>query len=47
MSKCRIPDDCIDSRRYPLFMGRVVMQELINDFKQQAQAEQTAKATAS
>ena len=26
---CRIPDDCIDPKRYPLFMGRAVMQELI------------------
>jgi hypothetical protein len=22
---CRIPDDCIDSKRYPLFMAREVM----------------------
>ena len=27
--KCRIPDDCIDENRYPLFMARAVMAELI------------------
>ena len=26
---CRIPDDCIDSKRYPLFMARAVLRELI------------------
>ena len=36
---CRIPDDCIDSRRYPLFMGRAVMQELIKGLKTQAKAQ--------
>ena len=25
----RIPDDCIDPKRYPLFMARAVLQELI------------------
>ena len=26
---CRIPDDCIDPKRYPLFIARAVLQELI------------------
>ena len=29
VGNCRIPDDCIDNKRYPLFMGRLVMSELI------------------
>ena len=29
VSKCRIPDDCIDKNRYPLFMARSVLRELI------------------
>ena len=29
MARCRIPDDCIDEKRYPLFMARAVLQELI------------------
>lgn len=29
MGKCRIPDDCIDEKRYPLFMARAVLKELI------------------
>ena len=33
---CRIPDDCLDPKRYPLFMGRAVMQELVNGLKAQA-----------
>ena len=28
---CRIPDDCIDSRRYPLFMARAAMRGLVQD----------------
>ena len=36
MRKCRIPDDCIDPKRYPLFMGRAVMQELIIRLKSKA-----------
>ena len=28
-STCRIPDDCIDKNRYPLFMARSVLRELI------------------
>ena len=31
LSKCRIPDDCIDSKRYPLFMAREVMRQLIDN----------------
>ena len=30
---CRIPDDCIDSNRYPLFMARAVLQELIESLQ--------------
>lgn len=26
---CHIPDDCIDKNRYPLFMARSVLRELI------------------
>jgi len=26
---CRIPDDCIDSKHYDLFMVRAVLQQLI------------------
>ena len=29
LPKCRIPDDCIDKNRYPLFMARSVLRELI------------------
>ena len=29
ISTCRIPDDCIDKNRYPLFMARSVLRELI------------------
>jgi hypothetical protein len=28
---CRIPNDCIDSKRYPLFMAREVMRQLIDN----------------
>ena len=35
IANCRIPDDCIDSKRYPLFMARDVMRVLI----EQLQAE--------
>ena len=35
VASCRIPDDCIDSKRYPLFMARDVMRVLI----EQLQAE--------
>lgn len=31
--KCRIPDDCIDEKRYPLFMARAVMQKLIESLQ--------------
>jgi hypothetical protein len=31
VNKCRIPDDCIDSKRYPLFMAREVMRQLIDN----------------
>ena len=29
VASCRIPDDCIDKNRYPLFMARSVLRELI------------------
>lgn len=32
-SKCRIPDDCIDEKRYPLFMARAVLQEFIESLQ--------------
>jgi hypothetical protein len=31
LNNCRIPDDCIDSKRYPLFMAREVMRQLIDN----------------
>lgn len=31
--KCRIPDGCIDPKRYPLFMARAVLQELIESLQ--------------
>lgn len=30
---CRIPDDCIEEKRYPLFMARAVLQELIESLQ--------------
>ena len=33
IAKCRIPDDRIDSRRYPLFMARAVLKELIESLQ--------------
>jgi len=33
VSRCRIPDDCIDSKRYPLFMARAVLKELIESLQ--------------
>lgn len=32
-ARCRIPDDCIDSKRYPLFMARAVLKELIESLQ--------------
>ena len=37
LPRCRISDDCLDPKRYPLFTGWAVMQELINSLKTQAQ----------
>ena len=31
--KCRIPDDYIDENRYPLFMARAVLRELIESLQ--------------
>ena len=33
LNTCRIPDDCIDKNRYPLFMARAVLQELIESLQ--------------
>ncbi|WP_233205552.1 hypothetical protein [Acidovorax sp. 56] len=33
VSSCRIPDDCIDSKRYPLFMARAVLKKLIESLQ--------------
>jgi len=33
ISTCRIPDDCIDNKRYPLFIAREVMQALIDQLQ--------------
>ena len=33
LANCHIPDDCIDSKRYPLFMARAVLQELIKSLQ--------------
>ena len=33
LANCRIPDDCIDSKRYPLFMAKAVLQELIESLR--------------
>ena len=30
---CRIPDDCIDYKRYPLFIARAVLKELIESLQ--------------
>ena len=32
-TRCRIPDDCIDEKRYPLFMARAVLKELIESLQ--------------
>ena len=31
VSNCRIPDDCIDPRRYPLLAARETMRQLVDD----------------
>jgi hypothetical protein len=36
---CSIPDDCIDPNRYPLFMARAVLQELIESLQSNRGAE--------
>ena len=33
LTRCRIPDDCIDEKRYPLFMARAVLKELIESLQ--------------
>ena len=32
-ANCRIPDDYIDENRYPLFMARAVLRELIESLQ--------------
>ena len=36
---CRIPDDCIDPKRYPLFMAREVVLELLAQFKAESKVD--------
>ena len=36
LANCTVPNDCIDFRRYPFFMAREVMRELIEQFKAHA-----------
>ena len=36
--RCRIPDDCISENRYPLFMARAVMRELIESLQSPSEA---------
>ena len=31
LNRCRIPDDCIDPRRYPLLAAREAMRQLVDD----------------
>lgn len=31
LDTCRIPDDCIDPRRYPLLAAREAMRQLVDD----------------
>ena len=33
LNSCRIPDDCIDKKRYPLFMARDVLRELVQSLQ--------------
>jgi hypothetical protein len=32
-NNCRIPDDCIDKNRYPLFIARDVLRELVQSLQ--------------
>ena len=36
---CRIPDDYIDPKRYPLFMAREVVLELLAQFKAESKVD--------
>ena len=38
-NRCRIPDDCIDENRYPLFMARTVMTELMASLQASGRAQ--------
>lgn len=44
MDRCRIPDDCIDSRRYPLFMDREVMRGLIEQINAQVPGQRATSS---
>ena len=33
LATCSIPDDCIDFKRYPLFIARAVLQELVESLQ--------------
>ncbi len=37
--RCRIPDDYIDPKRYPLFMAREVVLELLAQFKAESKVD--------
>lgn len=39
--RCRVPDDCIDQRRYPLFLAREVMRSPIDLIKAKASGRST------
>ena len=39
MASCRIPDDCIDEKRYPLFIARAVLKELIQSLQSTGSAK--------
>lgn len=38
MPSCRIPDDCIDQKRYPLFMARDVLKALVQSIASSGRA---------
>ncbi len=39
LPSCRIPDDYIDPKRYPLFMAREVVLELLAQFKAESKVD--------
>jgi hypothetical protein len=40
-SICHIPDDCVDKRRFPLFLARDALRELIERFCQESEGHKT------